>query len=228
MSNSVHHAIEGLLYGFTQYSGKDKYGKQLAELRVLFHSDQFFDGKVNALDEWLESNPTFATLEDYLFDLLMIHFIREEGTSEAFFDSTEWDRIEDEYADRGSELLEVLTYIDECKEIGVIPEIEDFIYEYLLTENDPDRETMQLYEPLIRHRELSVEIIENIVEETAHEKENDLGPMLQALLIYFSQPNEVDTLPAVLADLGQSLAEVSALTCCIYFYDKGMEDSNLH
>jgi hypothetical protein len=136
--------------------------------------------------------------------------------------------MEDQYADRGSELLEVLTYIDECKEIEVMPDIEDFIYEYLLSENDPDQETMRLYEPLIRHRELSVEIIENIIEETAHEKENELGPTLQALLIYFSHPNEVDTLPAVLADLGQSLAEVSALTCCLYFYDKGMEDSHFH
>jgi hypothetical protein len=90
MSNSVHHALEGLLYGFTQYSGKEKYGKQLAELSSLFYSDQTFDAKVTALDHWLEGNSSFAKLEDYLFDLLMIHFIREEGTSETFFNSKEW------------------------------------------------------------------------------------------------------------------------------------------
>lgn len=227
-NNSVHHAIDGLLYGFKEYNGTGGHSKSAGSIYQIFVTpNASFDEKVAKLDAWVDAHPACEPLREYLFDLLMTHFIREEGTSEAFFNSKEWDRIEEEYADRGSELLDVITYIDECHEVEVIPSIEDFIYEYLLMEDDPDKETMTLYEPLIRHKALVDEILEDIIEETVHEDDNTLGPLLQALLIYFSEPAEPEGVPVALNDIGGSSAETSALTCCILFYDRGIDGASL-
>jgi hypothetical protein len=227
MNNSVHHALEGLLYGFTDYNGTGSYEKQLIALQQIIITDKKFEERVANLDAWLDQNPKFEALGDYLFDLLMAQFIRTEGTSESFFDSKEWDKIEDDYAERGTELLDAITYLDESQEIEVTPSIEDFIFEYLLVENDPDKETLTLYEPLIRHKELVDGILEELVEETAHEKENTLGPMLQALLVFFSEPKDVENIPTALNDIGGSNELVSALACCLLFYNQGLDGSRL-
>jgi hypothetical protein len=226
MNNSVHHALEGLLYGFTDYNGTSSYEKHLIALEQIIITDKKFEERVANLDAWIGQNPNFDALGDYLFDLLMAQFIRTEGTSETFFDSKEWDKIEDEYADRGTELLDAITYLDESQEIEVEPSIEDFIFEYLLVENDPDKETLILYEPLIRHKELVDGMLEELIEETAHEKENTLGPMLQALLVFFSEPKDVENIPTALNDIGGSNV-VSALACSLLFYNQGLDGSRL-
>jgi hypothetical protein len=216
MNNSVHHALEGLLYGFTDYNGTSSYEKHLIALEQIIITDKKFEERVANLDAWIGQNPNFDALGDYLFDLLMAQFIRTEGTSETFFDSKEWDKIEDEYADRGTELLDAITYLDESQEIEVEPSIEDFIFEYLLVENDPDKETLILYEPLIRHKELVDGMLENT-----------LGPMLQALLVFFSEPKDVENIPTALNDIGGSNEVVSALACSLLFYNQGLDGSRL-
>lgn len=227
MNSSVHHAIEGLLYGYNEFLGKSGYEKSLTALSQIIIGEGNFDDRAKALDTWIDEHQKYESLREYLFDLLMTQFIRNEGTSEAFFDSPEWDRIEDEYADRGSELLDAITYLDECSEVELIPSIEDFIYEFLLVENNPDKETLALYEPLIRHKALVNEILEDLIDETAHDKENTLGPMLQALLIFFSEPGDAESIPGALNDIGGSSAEAAALSCCMLFYFRGLDGSHL-
>ncbi len=227
MNNSVHHALEGLLYGYAEFSGSTGYKKHVNALSLIISDpNPGFDQKVQNLDNWVDQNPEFQPLREYLFDILMAAFIRDEGTSEDFFDSPEWDRIEDEFAERGSELLDIITYLDECSEIQIEPSIEDFIYDYLLTDDNPDNEALTIYEPLIRHKALVDEILEDIIEETAHDDENTLGPMLQALLVYFSEPAEPEGIPVALYDIGGSSAEASAVACCLLFYHRGIEGGN--
>ena len=51
--------------------------------------------------------------------------------------------------------------------------------------------------------------------------------MLQALLVFFSEPKDVENIPTALNDIGGSNELVSALACCLLFYNQGLDGSRL-
>ena len=80
-----------------------------AAIGAAFDSDKDFMAKVDDLDQAFDDAPAFESLREVFFDLLMVNFFAEDVNKleEDYLDSKEWEEIEDETIDRGTELLNV-------------------------------------------------------------------------------------------------------------------------
>jgi hypothetical protein len=82
---------------------------------------------------------------------------------EDYLDSKEWEDIEEETLDRGTELLNLLLYLNECEDEEIEPELDDYLKEFLLVDEDEFQDEYRIYEPVIAHQIL----IESPIEEIA-------------------------------------------------------------
>ena len=105
----------------------------LPGLAEAFELEKPFMEKVEAMDAVFDENQRFEELREYTFDLLMINFFAEDvqKLEEDYLDSEEWESIEEETLDRGSELLNILLYLRECADDDVEPSLDDFLKEFL-------------------------------------------------------------------------------------------------
>ena len=141
--------------------------EMIQKLTDVFEADEDFMAKVTKFDGVFDEYPKFEELREVYFDLLMINFFTSDVNKleEDYLDSEEWEKIEDETIDRGTELLNLLLYINECHDEDIKPELEDFLKEFLLVDEDEFQDEFNIYEDLISNQpsvETSVqEICEN-------------------------------------------------------------------
>jgi len=69
-----------------------------------------------------------------------------------YLDSEEWEAIEDETIDRGTELLNIFLYLGECKDDEIEPELDDFLKEFLLVDEDEFQDEHEIYEDSIANQ----------------------------------------------------------------------------
>ena len=126
----------------------------LSALIAAFSADKPFLEKVDLLDEAFDNFPRFEELREYAFDLLMINFFSEDvqKLEEDYLESEEWEAIEESTIDRGSELLNILLYLQECEDAEVEPTLDDFLKEFLLVEEDEFQDEYRIYEPLLSNQ----------------------------------------------------------------------------
>ena len=63
---------------------------------------------------------------------MLVHFLSAFVHSEEYFDSEEWEEIEEKTVERGTELLNVFLYINEANDADAEISIGDFLNEFLL------------------------------------------------------------------------------------------------
>ncbi|WP_293300145.1 hypothetical protein [Pedobacter sp. UBA4863] len=136
------------------------------KLLGVFEADADFMDKVAQFDEVFDEYPKFEELRETFFDLLMINFFTSDVNKlEAdYLDSKEWEAIEDKTIDRGTELLNLLLYINECHDEQIKPELEDFLKEFLLVDEDEFQDEFHIYEDLISNQQLAETSIQEICE----------------------------------------------------------------
>src|ERR1700743_2381568 len=120
-------SIKAALDAFTRYSSFN--ASQLNdEFEQLFGSADDFMTKEDALDGVVDENPEIEELREVFFDLLMINFFSEDvkKLEEDYLDTPEWEDIEEQTLDRGTELLNLLLYLHECEEEEKRPEWGDY------------------------------------------------------------------------------------------------------
>lgn len=124
------------------------------ELLTVFDSELTFLQKVKALDEVFNSNPKLENLREVFFDLLLVNFFSADvkKLDEDYLDSPEWEKIEEETLDRGTELLNVLLYLNECEDEDIEPELSDYLTEFLLVDEDEFQDEHRIYEPIIANQ----------------------------------------------------------------------------
>ena len=136
MDNSIKDALAATIAGFQKGSalqGDTIVVKEVFEQLVhVFESTEEFMDKVALLDQCIDDNPKFDAIREYLFDLLMINFFAADALQleEDYLESEEWEAIEDQTIDRGTEMLNLLLYIKECKEEGLDPDLDDYLKEF--------------------------------------------------------------------------------------------------
>lgn len=153
MNTRVEKALKASLEQFSQINGSNpKYF--IAELVKVFVTDETYLEKVASMDEVFDKNPAYEALREVTFDLLLINFFTEDvqKLEEDYLDSEEWEDIEEETLDRGTELLNVLLYIKECEDEGLEPELEDFLKEFLLVDEDEFQDEHRIYEEVIANQ----------------------------------------------------------------------------
>jgi hypothetical protein len=110
--------------------------------------------RTKLLEQWVAKHPTCQDLEDVLFDLLLVHFLAAELHEENYFDSAEWNEIEQKTLDKGSEMLNLFLYLGEAKETEAEVSLEDFLNEFLLVGEDEFQDEYRIYESLIVNEHL--------------------------------------------------------------------------
>ena len=167
------------------------------EMVKVFSADEDFLTKVDLLDEAFDNYPQLEELREVFFDLLLMNFFSADVVKleEDYLDSPEWEQIEEDTLDRGTELLNVLLYLNECQDEEIEPELDDFLKEFLLVEEDEFQDEHRIYEDMIANQILMDSSVEEIAKVAAGiDEESELRALFYPVMCFFYDPHaSVDT-----------------------------------
>jgi len=190
MDNHVKVALIASLDKFAEVSGNDSV-KLEESLVEVFSKDLGFLEKVEEFDEVFDEHPIFDELREVYFDLLMINFFASDikKLEEDYLETDEWADIEEETIERGTELLNLLLYINECHDEGLVPELGDFLKEFLLVEEDEFQDEFHIYEDLISNQQLVESSVEDICSHAGMiEMSEEMEELFVPFMVFFHQP----------------------------------------
>jgi hypothetical protein len=186
----VRSAITNALQAFTTYGSFD--AASLSEkFDTVFASDDDFMSKVDSLDAVFDEHPQLDELREPFFDLLMINFFSEDvkKLEDDYLETPEWEDIEEQTLDRGTELLNLLLYLNECEDEGIDPELEDYLKEFLLVDEDEFQDEYRIYEPVIAHQVLIDSPVSEVnkVAQTV-DVESEVKELFYPMICFFQNP----------------------------------------
>jgi len=194
MNLQIEKALKASLHEYTLANNQKS---DVFERRIFdaFNTDKPFIEKVELLDGVFDDFIHFDDLREVFFDLLLINFftVDVEKLEADYLESEEWERIEDQTIDRGTELLNVLLYIRECKDEKIEPELDDFLKEFLLVEEDEFQDEHRIYEPFIENQilvESNFEEIEKIAVKL--DPDHELAELFYPIMSFFSEPEPTE------------------------------------
>ncbi|EHQ29445.1 hypothetical protein [Mucilaginibacter paludis] len=158
------------------------------DLIKVFSSDEDFLSKVDLLDAVFDDYPQMEALREVFFDLLLMNFFSADviKLEDDYLDSPEWEQIEEDTLDRGTELLNVLLYLNECKDEDIEPELEDFLKEFLLVDEDEFQDEHRIYEDIIANQILMETSIGEIASAAANvDDESELKDLFYPIMCFF-------------------------------------------
>jgi hypothetical protein len=149
----INAALKAALAAFATY-GSFNAMQLVPVFEKVFSSDKDFMDKVDDLDEVFDDNPQMEELREVFFDLLMINFFSADvkKLEDDYLDTPEWEDIEEQTLDRGTELLNLLLYLNECEDEDIEPGLEDYLKEFLLVDEDEFQDEYRIYEPVIANQ----------------------------------------------------------------------------
>ncbi|MFN8398007.1 MAG: hypothetical protein U0176_25550 [Bacteroidia bacterium] len=147
-------------------------------------------------DELIDRFEAFDDLREYLIDLCVVGLLDElEEEDEDALESPEWAKIETAAGDRGSELLNLLIYIKDCKLAGAEPDLEDFLYGFLLADDEDYQDEMAIYEPIVKSQDLIEAPLKQMIQAGNNQRDNELRELFTPLMAFFRdqepQPGKV-------------------------------------
>ncbi len=207
-TSSINAALSGLFEGYALVKKlPNDYHTLVAALQQSFSEEAGFEDKLRKLDEVFSRNPQYIDLQEAVFDLLMVHFLSVDANrfDPDYFESPAWLQIEENTLDRGTELLNLLLYIDECKHDELEQSLEDFLDEFLLTQEDGFSEEHEIYASLIELQEMVDEEVDDIMKAAdSVGAEDPMHDYILPILLFFK--GDIDT-----NDLANKLDDKHAL-----------------
>src|ERR1700744_4691873 len=195
-------AVKAGLQAFSQNGNFDA-TKLTAKFKDVFASDEDFLSKVDLLDGVFDDNPKVESLREVFFDLLMINFFSADvkKLEEDYLETQEWEEIEEQTLDRGTELLNLLLYLNECEDEDIEPELEDYLKEFLLVDEDEFQDEYRIYEPVIENQIL----LESPPEEISRvaqglPEDSELYELFYPMMCFFQDIDPSDEALDVIAD----------------------------
>lgn len=146
------------------------------------------------VDALIDAYPAFEELREYIIDVCVVKLLQEleeevdEESDDEAFDSPEWEKIEAAAAERGTELLNALIYIKDCRLNEAEPSMEDFLYDFLLAGEDDFQEEMAIYEPFVRQMDLVDAPLKQLIEAGNNQRDNELSDLFTPMLLFFRDP----------------------------------------
>ena len=183
----VKQAIEAALTAFSNYSNFNAV-PFVSVFNDVFASEADFLDKTDQLDEVFDDYPKLEALREVFFDLLMINFFSADvkKLEEDYLDSPEWADIEEETLDRGTELLNLLLYLNECEEEDIEPGLEDYLQEFLLVDEDEFQDEHRIYEPVIENQILMESPVKEIAKVAAKlPDDSELTELFYPMMCFF-------------------------------------------
>lgn len=180
--------------GLETYAANEGHDHQelLNQLLQAFDAQKSFLEKVDLLDAAFDDHMRFDELREVCFDLLLMNFFSEDvqKLEEDYLDSPEWESIEDQTIDRGTELLNIFLYLRECADDEIEPELEDYLKEFLLVDEDEFQDEHRIYEKVIANQILVDSSYAEIakVAETV-DNQDELYEVFYPMMSFFSESN---------------------------------------
>ncbi len=191
MDSKVKHAVEAGAHKYAALENIDA-TEFLKGIALAFDADAAFMDKVQKMDDVFDDFQSFEELREVFFDLLMINFFAEDvqKLEEDYLDSEEWEAIEEDTLDRGTELLNVFLYLKECHDEEIEADLEDYLKEFLLVEEDEFQDEYRIYEKVIANQILVESDYSEIakVSKTVHANE-ELFELFYPVVSFFYEPN---------------------------------------
>lgn len=196
MEIQVNQAIDAIISGcWNGLSGDQKSSFDVTSLHraVLdaFIGEPDFLKKLKTLDEAVDEYPYAEGIREILVDMLFIHFFSTDAQrlEDDYLDSPEWEKIEDQTIERGTELLNLFLYLKECNEDEEEPELSHFLKEFLLIDEDEFQDEYEIYEQVIANQML----VEAETSEIARvyksiPEEDEIKPVFYPLMTFFANP----------------------------------------
>ncbi|MBS1533284.1 MAG: hypothetical protein JSU01_23495 [Bacteroidetes bacterium] len=210
-------AIKAALSAFSAYNNIDATALT-SKFTAVFSAQDVFLKKVGALDSVFDDNPKIEALREVFFDLLLINFFSEDvkKLEDDYLETKEWEEIEEQTLDRGTELLNLLLYLNECADEDIEPELEDYLKEFLLVDEDEFQDEHRIYEPVIENQmlmESSVAEIGRIAQQMPEDSE--IKEIFYPLMCFFHNTNpsvqEKDEIAKNAPDKGFGMAVLEIL-----------------
>jgi len=156
MDTKVKNALRAGIAAYAKAAAAETDGLE-TELATIFGREAPFLEKVEAMDAVFDAHHGFGELRELCFDLLLINFFAEDTQrlNDDYMDSPEWEAIEEETIDRGTELLNLFLYLCECADEDIEPSLDDYLNEFLLVDEDEFQDEHHLYESVIANRILA-------------------------------------------------------------------------
>ncbi len=195
-------AIGESLSAFTKY-GSFNAVPYINQLIAVFSTDKPFMDKVADMDVVFDDQPGLEALREVFFDLLMINFFSADAIKldDDYLESDEWEAIEENTLDRGTELLNLVLYLTECIDEEIEPELEDYLKEFLLVDDDEFQDEYSIYEPVIANQILMESPLAEI-KRTAQQLPEDaeLKDLFYPMMAYFQNTDPSDETRNAVAD----------------------------
>ncbi len=192
----IESAIEAALGAFSEFNDFDA-TPLVPDFFNVFSLEADYLTKVNAVDAIFDENPAVEVLREVFFDMLLINFFSEDvkKLEEDYLESAEWEDIEEQTLDRGTELLNLLLYLNECEDENIEPALEDYLKEFLLVDEDEFQDEYYIYEPVIENQiliESSVEEIARVAQELPEDTE--IAELFYPMMCFFQnlEPSDAE------------------------------------
>jgi hypothetical protein len=197
MNKSIKEAMLSALGQFASVNNQDH--EAFSQILVdVFSAEKAYLDKVASLDAAFDDHSLFEPLRELFFDLLLINFFNEDvrKLEEDYLDSPEWEKIEEKTIDRGTEILNLLLYLQECQDEEIEPELSDFLREFLLVDEDEFQDEHRIYEEVIANQIL----VESSLKEVARvsstlAEDSELKELFYPMIGFFRDPDPADEDP---------------------------------
>jgi hypothetical protein len=197
----IESAVEAALRTFSRYNSFDA---QQLTLRFydVFASEDNFLSKVDSLDVVFDDYPQLESLREVFFDLLMINFFSADvkKLEDDYLETKEWEEIEEETLDRGTELLNMLLYLNECEDEDIEPGLDDYLKEFLLVDEDEFQDEHRIYEPVIENQVLMESPVEEITRVANELPEDSEIKEIFSMMCFFQNPEPSESEKDIIAD----------------------------
>ena len=222
MDNKVQLALEALFNTFSALENVPAQ-QELKKMQDLFNGDEDFMTKLLIMDKIFDDSPALDAIREVTFDLLMINFFAEDAKKldEDYLDSPEWEKIEDETLERGTELLNLLLYLRECEDEEIDPTLDDYLKEFLLVEEDEFQDEHRIYEDVIAHQILMDSSLEEIARVSKSlDPESEIRDLFYPLMAFFYNTEPSDQELKTFKNLSEDPAFDAAILNMIINYNQ--------
>ncbi|MCX6188858.1 MAG: hypothetical protein NTW54_04535 [Bacteroidetes bacterium] len=178
MHKPIRNALESIFAGERQLNVR-------AEMMNVFSSENPFFEKLKRLDDTVE-HYKIKSISEILVDLLIMNSIAQSVDKEMFFESEEWQKIEESTLDRGSELLNMFLFLQECRDDDMTANLSTFLEDFLLVHEDEFQDEHRIYEDIITHQDLIESDEETILAISQNlSPDSDMKELFLPLMLYF-------------------------------------------
>ncbi|WDF57092.1 hypothetical protein [Mucilaginibacter sp. KACC 22063] len=195
----VHAALRAALQAFNQYQPVEATAHDRFD--EVFKAPKDFLDKVDDMDAVFDDMPQLEPLREVFFDLLLVNFFSADVQrfEEDYLETPEWEGIEEQTLDRGTELLNMLLYLNECRDEQIEPSLEDYLKEFLLVDEDEFQDEYRIYEPLIANQILIESPVSEIKRVTDNiEDDSEIKELFYPLMTFFQHLQTGEDLKAEL------------------------------